>query len=58
MTSRGRKPHKRRDALVINCTRGEQVLNKLGMRKDTLVGTLYDKYYVQSWNKVLDVVLG
>ena len=28
---RGIKPHKRRDALVINCSRGEEVLEKLGI---------------------------
>ena len=55
---RGIKPHKRRDALVINCSRGDEVLEKLGMRRDTKVGTLYDRFYVQSWNKVLDIVLG
>jgi hypothetical protein len=44
---------KRRDALVINCTRGEEVLEKLGMRRDTTVGALYKKYNVTSWNKVL-----
>lgn len=49
---------KRSDALVINCYRGDEVLEKLGMRSDTKVGTLYDKYNVTSWNKVLDIVLG
>ena len=44
---------KRKDALVINCTRGEEVLNKLGMRSNTTVGNLYNKYNVTSWNKVL-----
>jgi len=58
LTNRGIKPHKRRDALVVNCSRGEEVLQKLAMRRDTKVGTLYDKFYVQSWNKVLDIVLG
>ena len=49
---------KRRDALVRNCSRGEEVLNKLGMRRDTTVGALYDKYNVTSWNKVVEIVLG
>jgi hypothetical protein len=49
---------KRKDALVINCTRGEEVLEKLGMRRDTTVGALYDKYNVTSWTKVLETVLG
>ena len=49
---------KRRDALFINCTRGKAVLEKLGMRSDTTVGALYDKYKVTSWNKVLEKVLG
>jgi len=44
---------KRKDALVINCARGEEVLNKLGMRRDTTVGNLYKKYIVTSWKKVL-----
>jgi hypothetical protein len=56
--TRGIKPRKKRNALVINCSRGEEVLRKLGMRRDTKVGTLYDKFYVQSWNKVLEAVLG
>jgi len=49
---------KRKDALVINCTRGEEILEKLGMRRDTTVGALYDKYNVTSWTKVLEKVLG
>jgi hypothetical protein len=48
---------KRKDALVINCTRGADVLKKLGMRSDTKVGALYKKYNVASWNKVLEKVL-
>ena len=47
---------KRSDALVINCSRGEEVLEKLGMRSDTTVGALYEKYNVTSWNKVLEKV--
>lgn len=49
---------KRSDALVINCSRGDEVLAKLGMRSDTTVGRLYDKLRVDSWNRVLEKVLG
>jgi len=49
---------KRKDALVINCSQGEEVLEKLGMRRDTTVGALYNKYNVTSWTKVLNIVLG
>ena len=53
-----RGPSKKRpDALVVNCTRGETVLKKLGMRRDTTVGALYNKYKVDSWNKVCEKVL-
>lgn len=56
----GVRGHRRKypNALVVNCTRGQEVLEKLGMRSDTLVGTLYDKYRVDSWNRVLEKVLG
>lgn len=49
---------KRTDALVINCSRGDEVLSKLGMRSDTTVGRLYAKYHVSSWNRVVEEVLG
>ncbi len=49
---------KRRDALIKNCSRGEEVLERLGMRSDTTVGALYDKYNVTSWNQVVEKVLG
>jgi hypothetical protein len=49
---------KRKDALVVNCSRGEEVLEKLGMRSDTTVKALYKKYHVTSWNQVLKKVLG
>ena len=49
---------KRSDALVINCYRGEEVLEALGMRNDTTVGRLYDKLRVDSWNRVVEKVLG
>lgn len=53
----GPRKIKREDALVINCYRGEEVLAKLGMRSDTQVGTLYQRFRVGSWNMVLNRVL-
>ena len=49
---------KRRDALVIHCSRGEEVLDKLGLRSDTTVGHVYDKLNVTSWSRVLEVLFG
>lgn len=49
---------KRSDALAINCFRGDEVLAKLGMRSDTTVGRLYSELRVDSWNRVLEKVLG
>ena len=49
---------KRSDALVINCHRGDEVLEKFGMRSDTTVGRLYSELRVDSWNRVLEKVLG
>jgi|GEM_PF-3613281 hypothetical protein len=54
---RGNQP-KKRNAYVKNCTLGLEVLEKLDMRSDVKVGTLYDKYRVDSWNRVLEKVLG
>lgn len=46
----------RSDKLVINCSRGEEVLEKLGLRRDTTVGHVYDKLHVTSWRRVLEVL--
>lgn len=55
-TEEGALRVKRRDALVINCSRGEEVLEKLGLRRDTTVGHVYDKLNVTSWSRVLEVL--
>jgi len=44
---------KRKDALVINCARGEEVLEKLHLRSDATVKRVYDELHVTSWNLVL-----
>jgi hypothetical protein len=48
----------RSDRLVIKCSRGEEVLNKLGLRSDTTVGHVYRKLNVTSWSRVLKVLFG
>jgi len=55
---RGALRKKRRDALVIKCARGEEVLQKLGLRKDATVGHVYDMLNVTSWRRVLEVLFG
>lgn len=49
---------KRRDALAINCARGGEVLEKLGLRSDATVGRVYDELNVTSWHLVLEKVFG
>jgi hypothetical protein len=41
---------------VINCSRGEEVLEKLGLRRDTTVGHVYEKLHVTSWRRVLEAL--
>ncbi len=48
---------KRRDARVVDCARGEEVIEKLHLRRDVTAGHLYDRFHVTSWNLVLKKVL-
>ena len=48
----------RSDRLVIRCSRGEDVLRKMGLRSDTTVGHVYKKLHVTSWNRVLEILFG
>ena len=57
-TEEGALRVKRSDALVIHCARGEEVLEKLGLRRDTTVGHVYEMLNVTSWSRVLEVLFG
>ena len=46
------------DALVINCKRGDEVLERPGKRSKTTVGRLHAELHLGSWNGALQKVLG